>query len=209
MVGCQDYMDGVMASDTRELFLDTAEALFADRGFYGVSIAAIADELGLTKQALLHHFKSKEKLYGEVLARISTRFEAISNEIETDFMDPIDRLTAFFSLLRSARIGPAHQTRLLMRELLDNRQRADTAETWYLKPFLKNLTEMVLEVPNWSNASESEALALVYQWLGAINYFAVSEPTLSGIYGKKRYKELADAYSRQLTRLIVSSLNDR
>ena len=59
-----------MASDTRELFLDTAETLFAERGFYGVSIAAIAGELGLTKQALLHHFSSKEKLYGAVLERI-------------------------------------------------------------------------------------------------------------------------------------------
>ncbi|MEL6753814.1 MAG: helix-turn-helix domain-containing protein, partial [Pseudomonadota bacterium] len=64
-----------MASDTREQFLDTAEALFAERGFYGVSIAAIADELDLTKQALLHHFGTKEKLYGAVLQRISDEFE--------------------------------------------------------------------------------------------------------------------------------------
>ena len=55
-----------MAQDTRERLLDQAEPLFAERGFYGVSIAAIASELGLTKQALLHHFGSKEKLYGEV-----------------------------------------------------------------------------------------------------------------------------------------------
>ena len=45
-----------MARVSREEYLDAAEALFAERGFYGVSIAAIAEQLGLTKQALLHHF---------------------------------------------------------------------------------------------------------------------------------------------------------
>ena len=185
-----------MASDTRALFLDTAEELFADRGFYGVSIASIADELGLTKQALLHHFGSKEKLYGEVLARISERFDALSDDAEFDSSDPTERLKMYFLELQAP--GQSSQTRLLMRELLDNQKRADTAGTWYLKPFLKNLIAKVQEVPNWADASDEEALALVYQWLGAINYFAVSEPTLSGIFGKKRFKDLSKAHSRQL-----------
>jgi AcrR family transcriptional regulator len=55
--------------DTRDAFLDAAKRHFAQRGFYGASIAAIAEELGLTKQALIHHFGTKERLYGEVLAR--------------------------------------------------------------------------------------------------------------------------------------------
>ena len=195
-----------MASDTRELFLDTAEELFADRGFYGVSIAAIADELGLTKQALLHHFGSKEKLYGEVLARISARFEALDATIRRDDSDPTGRLKAFFLELHASASEQTDQTRLLMRELLDNRQRADKAITWYLKPFLENLIAMVHEVPNWADATGAEALALVYQWLGVINYFAVSGPTLSGIFGKRRLKEMDEAYTRQLESLIESSL---
>lgn len=198
-----------MASVTRELFLDTAEELFADRGFYGVSIAAIADELGLTKQALLHHFGSKEKLYGEVVARISARFEALDAAIGRDDSDPTDRLKAFFLELHASTSEQTDQTRLLMRELLDNRQRADKATTWYLKPFLENLIAMVHEVPNWADATGAEALALVYQWLGAINYFAVSGPTLSGIFGKRRLKEIEQAHTRQLESLIEASLEAR
>ncbi|MEO1420472.1 MAG: helix-turn-helix domain-containing protein, partial [Pseudomonadota bacterium] len=41
-------------SDTRNQILDAAEQQFADRGFYGVSLANIAETLGVTKQALLH-----------------------------------------------------------------------------------------------------------------------------------------------------------
>ena len=56
-----------MHVDTRQRLLDMAEQLFAERGFYGVSIAAIASEVGFTKQGLLHYFNSKEKLYGSIL----------------------------------------------------------------------------------------------------------------------------------------------
>ena len=40
-----------MHADTRQRLPDIAEQLFAERGFYGVSIAAIASEVGFTKQA--------------------------------------------------------------------------------------------------------------------------------------------------------------
>ena len=42
-----------MTSSTRDQFLQAAIKQFADRGFYGTSIASIAADLGLTKQALL------------------------------------------------------------------------------------------------------------------------------------------------------------
>ena len=197
-----------MASDTREQFLDTAEALFAERGFYGTSIAAIAGELGLTKQALLHHFGSKEKLYADVLRRISQQFEAIGDSIKAETGEPAIRLKSF--LLRLYEDGAQSvRTRLLMRELLDNKRRADTAGTWYLKAFLKQLIALTQAVPGWSQASEAEALATVYQFLGAINYFGVSEPTLTGIFGATVYKKLNAAFPAQLEQLIDAALSAR
>lgn len=198
-----------MAGTTREQFLDTAEGLFSERGFYGVSIAAIASELGLTKQALLHHFGSKEKLYGEVLARISERFETLSQQTSVGSDKPEDRLKAFFAALQSSAQERPDQTRLLMRELLDNNQRADTAGTWYLKPFLQSLIAMVRDVPSWGDASDAEALALVYQWLGAINYFAISGPTLIGIFGRKAHVQLNQTFPEQLERLIEVTVSAR
>ena len=198
-----------MASETRELFLDTAEALFADRGFCGVSIAAIAGELGLTKQALLHHFGSKEKLYGEVLARISERFEQLGSAATEQGSSPAERLKAFFLRLQQANKNEEAQTRLLMRELLDNQSRASSAGTWYLEPFLRRLITMVQDVPDWKEASETDALTLVYQWLGAINYFAISGPTLSGIFGPKALGEMSSQFPEQLARLIDASLAAR
>lgn len=198
-----------MARDTRRQFLDKAEELFAARGFYGVSLAAIADELGLTKQALLHHFAGKEKLYGEVLARISDRFNDLAVEAGRREEDPRQRLVAFFTQLQAAQEEAPAQTRLLMRELLDNKQRVEAATTWYLKPFLQSLIAMVQAVPNWHDAGDMEALALVYQWLGAINYYAVSHPTLTGIFGSGQNRALTKAFVPQLSKLMLASLDAR
>jgi AcrR family transcriptional regulator len=191
-----------MASDTRELLLDRAEALFAERGFYGASIAAIANELGLTKQALLHHYGSKERLYGEVLKRISERFETSSSTDE----DPVSALKSFLLTLQTPALGGPNATRVLMRELLDNKSRADTAGTWYLKPFLERLIKMVQAIPHWQNASDVEALIMVYQLLGAINYFGISCPTLTGIFGAETYADLDQAFPVQLERLIDAAI---
>ena len=191
-----------MARDTREQFLDTAEMLFSERGFYGVSIAAIANELGLTKQALLHHFGSKEKLYGEVLKRISDEFAALETDILRDQTDPAMRLKTFLVRLHTPFARGAAPTRLLMRELLDNKRRADSASTWYLKPFLQRLVTMVQAIPAWQNASHADAFTMVYQLLGAINYFGISQPTLQGIFGAETYAEIEQAFPAQLDHLI-------
>ena len=196
-----------MANDTRKMLLNQAETLFAERGFYGASISAIANELGLTKQALLHHFESKEKLYGEVLHRISKQFENLGEVSNT--LDPTERLVAVFTGLLPRSAERTTHTRILMRELLDNRRRADTAGTWYLKSFLETLICMVQDVPAWRDASKAEALALIYQWLGAINYFVISEPTLIGIFGRDSFNALSKTYPNQFQSLMRASLKTR
>lgn len=198
-----------MSNQTRHQFLDTAEKLFAERGFYGVSIAAISDELGLTKQALLHHFDSKEKLYGEVLARISTRYEAIMTAAVIDLERPLQNLLGFMRELHSAAVARPSEVRLLMRELLDNKNRADTATNWYLQPFLVRLIKMVQAVPEWADAPDAEALALAYQLLGAVNYHAISTPTLTGIFGADKVAKMDAAFPAILESLMLAGLRAR
>lgn len=51
----------------REDILRAALDVFAERGYRGTSLAAVAERVGLTQQGLLHYFSSKEKLLVEVL----------------------------------------------------------------------------------------------------------------------------------------------
>jgi AcrR family transcriptional regulator len=55
----------------RQQIIDVAAELFAERGFYGVTVDEIGAALGLSGPALYHHFASKEELLGEMLVAIS------------------------------------------------------------------------------------------------------------------------------------------
>ena len=52
--------------DTRRALLDTARRLFARDGFAATRTEEIAEEAGLTRGALYHHFRDKEDLFRAV-----------------------------------------------------------------------------------------------------------------------------------------------
>ena len=195
-------------SDTRSLILNAATQAFAERGFYGASIALITADLPVTKQTLLHHFGSKEKLYGEVLKRISDRLVAELAAARLQASDSTQQIEATFVAFYRSSLSHSADSQLLMRELLDNRRRVETARTWYLKPFLDTLTDMLRSHPAASRLSPGNALAIVYQLLGAITYFSVSEVTLTHMYGAKQFSILRDSYERELRALLAARLSE-
>ena len=196
-----------MHADTRQRLLDIAEQLFAERGFYGVSIAAIASEVGFTKQGVLHYFNSKEKLYGAILQRISDDFQKQQTEAEQAFEEPKERLKLFYAALAEPTDTNTRRTRLLMRELLDNNARAVSAENWYLREFLERLIGMVKAIEGLQALSDEEALIFAYQLLGAVNYFLISPATLGGIFGEKYLAKISTGFSFALNSLIESGIS--
>ena len=196
-----------MHADTRQRLLDIAEQLFAERGFYGVSIAAIASEVGFTKQGVLHYFNSKEKLYGAILQRLSDDFQKQQTEAEQAFEEPKERLKLFYAALAEPTDTNTRRTRLLMRELLDNNSRAMSAENWYLKEFLERLIGMVKAIEGLQALSDEEALIFAYQLLGAVNYFLISPATLGGIFGEKYLAKISTGFSFALNSLIESGIS--
>lgn len=62
---------------TRARILDAAARAFAQAGFDGAALSDIAARARVSKQLILHHFESKEKLFSAVLdARFQTTIDA-------------------------------------------------------------------------------------------------------------------------------------
>lgn len=59
-----------------ERILDTAERLFAERGYDATSMQALADDLEVNKALLFHYFASKDGLYAAVIKRFDEPLNA-------------------------------------------------------------------------------------------------------------------------------------
>ncbi|BBZ65275.1 TetR family transcriptional regulator [Mycolicibacterium insubricum] len=70
------------AVDTRARLIDVAVDLFTRHSFAGTSLQMIADELGFTKAAIYHHFRTREQLLDAVVAPILAELRTVVETAE-------------------------------------------------------------------------------------------------------------------------------
>jgi AcrR family transcriptional regulator len=72
-------------SVTRREVLDLSAELFAKHGYRSTSLEIVADRLGVTRQALYYHFRSKGEILAALFEQMMTRLEtAVSAAAEQD-----------------------------------------------------------------------------------------------------------------------------
>jgi AcrR family transcriptional regulator len=78
---------GVSKPDTKQRILDSAERLFAEYGFAGVSLRAIIADAKVNLAAIHYHYHSKEALFDAVILR---RLEPINRE-RLELLDALEQ----------------------------------------------------------------------------------------------------------------------
>lgn len=107
----------------REAILDEATELFARYGYDGTSLNDIAAGVGIKRPSLLHHFPSKDELYGEVFERMLSDWV---EHVETAMAVPGTGWDRFAGVLCAGFDLFCHNTayvRLMRREALEGGER--------------------------------------------------------------------------------------
>ena len=82
---------GRIRQKNESIIIQAAEIEFAQTGFKGTSLNAVAERAGLPKSNILYYFKSKQGLYGAVLADILLMWNQSFNDITAE-SDPAEVL---------------------------------------------------------------------------------------------------------------------
>lgn len=74
--------------DTKKIILEKALELFADKGYEAVSVADIADAVGIKAPSLYNHYKGKQEIFDSILAEMCLRYETFAAGLGIGGTDP-------------------------------------------------------------------------------------------------------------------------
>lgn len=166
------------SGDAKSAYIAVATRRFAMDGFYGTSLSNLAKDAGVSKQALLHFFKTKEALYAATLTALAERM--IQDLIACLHADPTQWLSDYFTTLCQNAFADPTDMRLVVHALLDSDQ---NARKWPLRPYLDELIRITSATSGGRAEEVSAQLTWVSQMIGMIQYHIISVPTVSGMYG--------------------------
>lgn len=97
--------------DQRELILERAAHLFAQRGYTAASMNEVAEACGLSKPALYHYFRDKYDLLVHIAEGHVSRLQLLVAEVESLGLPPEQRLRTLIQrfVLEYARAKDAHR----------------------------------------------------------------------------------------------------
>jgi TetR/AcrR family transcriptional regulator len=104
------------ASRGESAIMDAAARLFSSLGYEGVSMRQIAEEAGVSKANIYHHFSSKEALYLAIISESAGRLSALVENLAASEGDFHQRLLGFTEAHLVHLFENATTVRLVLRE---------------------------------------------------------------------------------------------
>jgi len=108
-----------VSDSTRARIVAAATQLIAQRGFEGTSLSAVADAVGLRKQSLLHHFKTKDDLRQGVLESLLSHWNDTMPRVLAAAANVQGRLSDLLTVVFDFYAEDPDRARVLLRELME------------------------------------------------------------------------------------------
>ncbi len=171
---------------TQGTILDAAEVEFADRGFHGTRMVAIAKRAGVTHGLLHYYFDSKERLYEEVVGRLFGRHQQLFEQIIAGG----NQLTPRDLVLESFDLFWAHpnQVRIMLWEMASGDDRVERSMQAFYESLGGALAGLTANAPPVAEAGRDPRDVYV-SILGALVVYFFRDPTIKQLFGEDRFSE--------------------
>jgi TetR/AcrR family transcriptional regulator len=164
------------AADTREGLLDAATEAFAEKGFSGARVDAIAERAKANKAMIYYHFGSKEGLYKAVLLRrIGGMHEAIRAAIAGE-KNPVTRLRLLYRGLGKAFSATPALPHVIVHEMLAGGVHMDEEVAGAFKGILDLVRSAVREGVDCGQMRAVDPILVHFMMIAPLLIFGVSRP---------------------------------
>lgn len=191
--------------DTRQKVLVAAEELFAEKGFYGVSVREITSRAKVHLSAVNYHFGSKEDLYFAVFREcFLERARRIRKDFRARLKEAPPSAEAIIRALAEAVLcGSMNDKervihyRLLAREITEPTKAFAVISEEAVRPLVSEVMEALRD--HFPKLSEEALLLAVLSLLAQILYFNFARPKVSALIGR----DYDETFKRVLVEHIV------
>jgi AcrR family transcriptional regulator len=200
------------AIETRASILNGAIAEFAERGFEGASIRAIADRLGLQHLLITYHYRSKDILWREAaehaFAQIRTEWD-ISAAQESD-VSPLARLRRESTSLFRYTVAFPEFHRFMCQETLTNNPRLKWVAETVLAPLLARLLPQIIEAQKQGLLPAVDPILFHYMMVSlsaTLSEFGPEMRLTSGLSSED--PKVVEAYWRLVDKMVFGRVSSR
>src|ERR1700752_3905853 len=191
--------------ETRASILNAAIAEFAERGFEGASIRAIADRLGLQHPLITYHYRSKDILWRAAAEHAFAQIRAgwDTSAPENSDLPPLDRLREEYATLFRYTVAFPEFHRFMRQEAFTNNPRLKWVAKTVVAPLLERLIPQIVAAQKQGLLPAVDPILFHYMMVSltaTLSGFGPEMQVTSGLSGKDT--RVVEAYWRLVDEIV-------
>lgn len=193
---------------TREQLTRTAARLFAEHGYKGVSLDAIARGAGVNKALVSYHFGGKRGLYSAVIQEVLEKTKPGLDRVRTSRGTPRERLGEFVDMMADLLHRYPHFPFILLREEMSGGMNIEKGLMDRFLEFFRVDREILEEGMEKGDFRSMDPHAAHLTLIGALIFFFVTRPL------RETWTERVDlsnpeleAYTNHLKRVLLEGFS--